>query len=388
MISADSHIVEPAEVFAGLVDRFGDDAPRLVTHEGKPDLMHVPATGLVSLSPTRVALAGYRAWGPLAVDPGLTDKPDPEDPTHPYVEELTQGGYEALPSGVADPVARLDDQDHDGVEAEVLYPSLFFSVFGLPATEVVVAAFANYNAWLRDYCASAPDRLIGAALIPLHDPDAGLAALESALAEGAKTACIPCRAPADRPYRDEAYAPIWALAEEAGVPLAMHIGTNAFAPRGQRQGGSRRPSNPIGDYAGAASVIQATVAELICQGVAHRHPNLQFVVSEFNAGWVPNWLERLDQGWMRDKSAASVDLDRAPSGYWATNFKATIEDDRSSVLCRELIGVDNLMWGNDYPHRDSTWPVSRGVIANVFDGVPADERDRIIDGTARALYCL
>jgi predicted TIM-barrel fold metal-dependent hydrolase len=306
------------------------------------------------------------------------------------VQELATGGYDVVRPGIADPAARLADQDLDGITAEVLYPSMFFAVFGLPNTEVVTAAFANYNDWLADYCSADPSRLIGAALLPLHDPDAALATLQAAVDRGVRTACIPCRAPADRPYRDPAYEPIWSLAEEARIPLAMHIGTNAAgAPRDRSPAGaSRLARDSVGAYAGAASVIQATVSELICFGVAARHPDLTFIVSEFNAGWLPNWLERLDQGWMRDPTAVDAAVDRPPSSYWATNFKATIEDDRSAVLCRDLIGVDTIMWGNDYPHRDSTWPCSVGVVDALMDGVPVADRRAMTHDTAAGLYRL
>ncbi len=386
MISADSHVVEPAEVLAGLAERFGDDAPRIIDHGELRDVMHVPATGTRGLPPARMGIAGYRLDGPLAVDRSRTEKPDPEDPDHPAVAELSRGGYSVVRPGIADPAARLADQDIDGVIAEVLYPSLFFSVFGLQNPDVVVAAFANYNAWLRDYCSVAPDRLIGAALIPLHDPSAGLSALETALAGGAKTAAIPCRAPAGRPYRDPAYEPIWSLAEEAGIPLAMHIGTNCHAQTPEPPAGAARAPDPVGGYAGAASVIQKTVSELICQGVVARHPNLTFIVSEFNAGWLPNWLERLDQGWMRSPTAVDPAMDRSPSSYWASNFKVTIEDDRSAVLCRELIGVDTLLWGNDYPHRDSTWPCSSGVVESLMADVSDADRQAMTHDTSAALY--
>ncbi|MFT7599706.1 MAG: putative TIM-barrel fold metal-dependent hydrolase [Acidimicrobiales bacterium] len=388
MISADSHVVEPPDVLAGLADRFGDDAPRCVDHGELRDVMYVPATGVRGLPPARMGIAGYRLDGPLAVDRTLTGKPDPEDPNHPAVIELSTGGYDVLRAGIADPSARLADQDLDGVRAEVLYPSQFFAVFGLPNPAVVSAAFANYNDWLHNYCSVAPGRLIGAELLPMHEPAGALAALEKAVARGSRTACIPCRAPADRPYRDAAYEPVWALAEEAGLPLAMHIGTNAFEPRLPHVEGKTRVSDSVGGYAGAASVIQRTVSELICQGVAARHPALMFIVSEFNAGWLPNWLERLDQGWMRDPTAVDPSVDRPPSSYWATNFKATIEDDRSAVLCRELIGVDTLMWGNDYPHRDSTWPCSKNVVSTLMEDVSDADQLRMTETTAATLYHL
>jgi len=386
MISADSHVVEPAEVLTGLADRFGDRAPRIVDHSGQRDVLFVPATGARGLPPARLGIAGYRLDGPLAIDPTRSAKPDPEDPTDPAVAELATRGYDVVPAGIADPVHRLADQDVDGVRAEVLYPSMFFTVFGLPDVDVVSAAFANYNAWLAEYCSVDPARLVQAPLLPMGDPEEALRALGSAVERGVRTACIPCRAPADRPYRDRGYEPIWALAEEARVALAMHVGTSSFAPRAPRPEGVVRASNPIGAYAAAASTIQTTVAELICQGVSARHPDLMFVVSEFNAGWLPNWLERLDQGWLRDRSAADPALDRPPSTYWSTNFHITIEDDRSAVLCRELIGVDTILWANDYPHRDSTWPCSRGVVESLMAGVPDTERHAMTEGNAAALY--
>lgn len=390
MISADSHVVEPAEVLAGLAERFGDEAPRIVCHDDVPDLMYVPASRQRGLPPARLGIAGFRldAASGLAVDPAVGVKPDPEDPDDPAVVALCRGGYAALRAGIADPAERLADQDVDGVRAEVLYPSAFFTVFGYRNTELVVAAFRNYNAWLAEYCSAAPDRLLGAPLIPLHDPDAGLAELEKAVERGARTACIPCRAPAGRPYRDAAYEPIWRVAAEAGLPLALHIGTNGPGPGAGAAGGARRrpAPDPIAVYAGATSVIGDTLAELIGQGVPARHPRLTFVVSEFNAGWLPNFLDRLDQGMQRNPTAASRDLDRLPSQYWRTNFKATIEDDRSAVLVRELLGTETLLWGNDYPHRDSTWPRSRAVVDTVMAGVPDPERQLMVEGNAVALY--
>jgi predicted TIM-barrel fold metal-dependent hydrolase len=122
-------------------------------------------------------------------------------------------------------VPRAQEQDQDGVCAEVLYPSFFFSVFGLDNADLVAACFRNYNDWIADYCAPAGNRLIGLALIPLHDPVAGAREVERALRMGFRGGCIPCTAPVDRPYRDPAYERVWAAAEEGRFPLSMHAGT-------------------------------------------------------------------------------------------------------------------------------------------------------------------
>ena len=63
-----------------------------------------------------------------------------------------------------------------------------------------------------------------------------------------------------------------------------------------------------------------------------------------------------------------------PSEYWARNFRITFEDDEIGIRTRDVIGVDNLMWGSDYPHGDSIFPDSQGVLDRIMEGVPADER--------------
>ncbi len=381
-ISADSHIVEAPEVFAGLAERFGDDAPRIAA-TGEGEGMVIPSDKGGALGTGRVGIAGRRLDPGRRIERRRGRKPWPEDPKDPVVLGWIQEGYGGLRKGIVDASARPADQDTDGVRAEVLYPSFFFRVFSVENTELVEAAFRNYNDWIADYQGAAPERLVGLALLPLHDPVAGARELERILGKGLRGACIPCTAPSGRPYRDRAYDPIWARAEEARLPLSMHIGTGASTGSWETL-----VRNAISGYASAPQAAQETLTELICQGVAHRHPDLSFVVTEFNAGWIPTWLERLDQGYERTPRAAAECLDRRPSEYWARQFYATFEDDRAAVLTRELIGVDRLLWGNDYPHRDSTWPVSQELLDELFEDVSVEDRAAMTETNAAALYGL
>ena len=127
----------------------------------------------------------------------------------------------------------------------------------------------------------------------------------------------------------------------------------------------------------------------MCRGVAERHPTLKFVVSEFNAGWIAYWLNRVDQGLQREhRFRSEAFTGERPHDVWQRQFYATIEDDRPAILTREIIGVENLMWGSDYPHVDSTWPYSRDVLDEIFQGVPDDEREAITRGNVTELYGL
>jgi predicted TIM-barrel fold metal-dependent hydrolase len=77
-----------------------------------------------------------------------------------------------------------------------------------------------------------------------------------------------------------------------------------------------------------------------------------------------------------------------PGAYFRRQFYATFEDDAIGVLTRHFIGVDNLIWGNDYPHHDSIWPHSQEIIARIFAGVPEDEKAQMTFGNVTRLYGL
>ena len=104
------------------------------------------------------------------------------------------------------------------------------------------------------------------------------------------------------------------------------------------------------------------------------------------AGWLAHWLERLDHAFYRSRAAAAPDLDLKPTEYWRRQFYATFEDDRVGVMTRDLIGVNTLMWGNDYPHHDSIWPRSQAVLDDIFAGVPDADRHALTVGNLAELY--
>jgi predicted TIM-barrel fold metal-dependent hydrolase len=370
--SADSHIVEPRELFDGLERRYGDRAPRIVSDPEWGDFLVAP--GVAGRESFSARYAGIPV-GRLGIAGANLDDPK--------TQEQIRGGYRGLPAGIVDPRERIEEQDADGVKLEVLYPSLYFRVFGLPDTEVLLDAFRAYNDWLAGYAGRAADRLIGLALIPMQEPAAARAELERALKLGFRGGCIPSSAPGGRPYHDPAYDPIWSLAQEAHFPLSMHIFTGAHEAVTGMSG-----LDAITSYASAATVIQITISDLICQGVAHRFPELKFVCAEWETGWLGHWLDRLDHAFYRSRSAAVDWLDLKPTEYWRRQFYATFEDDPVGVRTRDMIGVNTLMWGNDFPHHDSIWPHSREVLSDILVGVPDDERQAMTVGNLAALYGL
>jgi predicted TIM-barrel fold metal-dependent hydrolase len=365
--SCDSHVVEPPEVFAGLEERFGSRAPRLVTDPNGKRGTYV-AFGDTLMNVGRLGIAGNR----------LDD---------PKTHELMARGYAGLNPGVHDPAARLKEQAVDGIIGEVMYPSINMAAFAYAERDVVQAVFQRHNDWIREYGSHAPERLVGIACLPLPDVDAAIQELQRVAKMDIRGVAIPCTAPLHKPYSHADFEPFWAAAEEVGLPISMHIFCGSTSDMGlPAHWGS--PGASIIGYTMTHGGMVATMAQLICGGVAARHPGLRFVCCEFETGWLAHVLQRLDHATYRARHEASPDLTLQPSAYFRRQFYATFEDDVAGVLTRHLIGVENLIWGNDYPHHDSIWPHSMETIDRIFAGVPADEREKMTSTNVMKLYGL
>lgn len=362
--SCDSHVVEPPEVFEGLEDRFGDRAPKVLVND-KGD-KHAVVIGGLPVPVGRFGIAGNR----------LDD---------PATQERIGRGYAGLNPGVLDPAERLKDQERDGVLGEVMYPSINMLMFGHTDREVVHAVFGRHNDWVREYCSEAPDRLIGVACLPLPDVDEAVAELERAASMGIRGVAIPCAAPPDRPYQHPDYEPFWDAAEAAGLPITLHIFTGTSFDMGLPAHWGP-PALSITGYALSFASLAATFVQLICGGVAEHHPGLRFVGAEFETGWAGHFLQRLDHATYRARHEASPDLAMEPTEYFHRQFAVTFEDDELGVRQRDVIGVENLLWGNDYPHHDSIWPHSMEVAERIFAGVPPEEVERMTYGNVVDLY--
>jgi predicted TIM-barrel fold metal-dependent hydrolase len=362
--SCDSHVVEPPEVFAGLEREFGERAPQIVANE-RGDRTTVVLGG-IPLPVGRFGIAGHR----------LDD---------PATDELISRGYEGMNPGCFDPTIRLKDQETDGIVGEVMYPSINMFTFSLADREVAHAVFRRHNDWLRDYCSEAPERLIGVACLPLPDVDEAIAELERVAAMGLRGVAIPCTDPADKPYHHPDYEPFWAAAEAVGLPITMHIFCGSTWDMGFPAHWGAPPLSIMG-YTFAYAGVGVTIGHLTYGGVAERHPGLRFVAAEFETGWVAHFLQRLDHATYRARREASPDLQLEPSEYFRRQFHVTFEDDAVGVRTRDLIGVGNMLWGNDYPHHDAIWPNSMAVLDRIFEGVPANDKQAMTFDNVVRLY--
>jgi predicted TIM-barrel fold metal-dependent hydrolase len=362
-ISSDSHVVETPDIFDGLDKRFGDLAPRIVFEEGKGDILHV--NGRSGLNIGRFGIAGHFANDPETI-------------------QMMREGYAGLRKSIVDPMERLKDQKVDGLDAEVLLPSVMFGIYPVDNSEIVAATFKNYNDWIMNYTSQAPKQLYPTACISLLDIDDAIQELHRVKNMGHVGANIPCVPPADRPYSDpEYYERFWAEAQALDMPLVMHVNCSAQPNHGLPNWG------PVMSYCLWPTGMAKVIGDLIWSGVAARYPKLKFVMTEFETGWIAQFLQRLD--WSIHRVPASVipaEVVENGTFYWKQNFTATFEDDRIGLMTREEIGVNNLMWGSDFPHHDSTFPRSQDVLDDIFDGIPDEDRFRITVANCVELYKL
>lgn len=384
-ISADSHALEGPAVFEGLPERFGDDAPRIVHTEDKGDYIAVPNQPKRSRNVAVMALAGTRLDYKTPLPREHASKPGAGSINDPEIQAYFTGGFAAMRPGLTDGARRPDDQDIDGVAAEILYPG-WFPMFNLPNLDLMVALQQNYNNWMHNQQVISRGRLVGLAALPVQQPQLAVEELERVIKLGFKGLVIPSNAPKGRRYSDEDYDPMWARAEEAGLPIAFHVACWSHIPDWQKAMAMR---DPIVQYAGSSTLIHDTLVELMVRGVCAKYPSLKFVLAEFNAGWLAHWLDKVHQGWAREHAkdpthSTPVDV----LDIWKRQFFATIEDDTAALGTRDLIGEDTLLWGSDYPHTDSTWPCSGEVLDEMFESYSKESRDKITRTNVANLYSL
>jgi predicted TIM-barrel fold metal-dependent hydrolase len=372
LVSADSHVNEPGDLWVERIDQaFRDRAPRVV--DNLPGRQ--PGSYLV-----------LEDIPPIHLTQGLGAGKKPEElPT--FFQQTT---YKDARRGGWDPAERLKDMEMDGVEAEVIYTTLGFRQFWFKDAALQQACFRAYNDWLAEYCSYAPKQLAGLALISLYDIEAAVRELSRCRQIGLKGAMIWASPPEDRPYSAALYDPFWAAAQDLHMPLSLHAITG-MGPESQATRAMGREIQPVDRFLRAvtgADEVKRTLTVFIFSGVLERFPGLKLVSAENNVGWLPFVIQRWDQAHATSRYMQTTPLTLRPSEYFHRQVYATFIDDAVGVENRHQIGIDNIMWSSDYPHTASTWPHSRDIIARDFKAAPETEKWKIVRENVIALYDL
>jgi uncharacterized protein len=359
LISADSHVNEPPDLWTSRVSkRYVERAPRIEYFAQGDAYVMEGVPGPIPFG--RNMSAGLSTWAP--------------DPWARW-SDVRRGGYI--------PGERLKEQDLDSVDAEVIYPTPRIQS-GLVNTadpglqrELVRA----YNDWLSEYCAYAPARLIGVALLPATGIDDAVAEIERTAQLPGIRSFLLGRYPSGSTEISSEDDKAWAAIQATGLPVAIHVRLTNEA----RAGHSGKVNAVVCRFADALIRLE----EFLYSGVFQRFPGVNLVMAEVDAGWVPSWREQAWNRWRRNspKVRAEGGLELSPL-YYMKNISFTYITDRFAVHNRQHIGVEQLMWSSDYPHSASDYPFSWRTIESDFFNVPPDEKFQIIAGNAMRLYNL
>ena len=297
-----------------------------------------------------------------------------------------QGLYSDGAAGIprlTDPELRAKDQDLDGVQGEVLY-GILGAATRLKDDEAAMEMMRIYNEWLADFCASKPDRFAGIASIPSHDVAAACAEVQRVARVGVLRGIEVSNTHEMAPLFDPSWHPLWAIAEEARLPLHFHT----IGPRPQYDFESLPPLQRRQAFAvfltGFQLAMSKIIMEMIYGGALEAHPNLKLVIGESGIGWIPYVLEHMDLEW--EDQFKDLTLTIKPSAYWRRQCYATYQSDPIGIRLLDILGEDNVMWGSDFPHPDGVWPDSREFIERELRGVPETVRSKVICENAGRLY--
>ena len=141
---------------------------------------------------------------------------------------------------------------------------------------------------------------------------------------------------------------------------------------------------------GASSLMftMPILTELVFQGVFDRFPALRVAFVEVGCGWIPHFLEMLDDRYWRNRHWTNTRIKKVPSEYFKDHCLATFITDQAGIFVRHLVGLDNMAWSTDFPHHGNDWPYSRKTIEQLFVGVPDEERCKIVCENAQRFWRL
>jgi predicted TIM-barrel fold metal-dependent hydrolase len=389
IVSADDHVVEPADVWTSrLPAKYRDVGPRV---------QRAPVAEMTF----RGGKYAYRMGedGPLADWWLYEDRAVPHTrlsacagfpPEEVQVVPMT---YDEMRPGCYQQAGRLEDMDLNWVEASLCFPTFprFCGQTFLEADdkELALLCVQAYNDWMVDeWCAGSDGRLVPLCLIPLWDAELAAAEVRRNAARGVRAVCfselptnlgLPSVHDADR-----FWDPFVAACDETGTVICMHSGS-----------GSKMPSTSPDAPPAVSSTLthelaEGSLADWLFSGLLVRYPNVKITYSEGQIGWIPYILTRADRVWEHNRgwSDATDIVPEPPSTYYWGRVYGCFFDDAAGLASIEAIGAGQVTFETDYPHADGTWPHSKSVAEKLFAGLDQELVRKIVRDNTIELFQL
>ena len=269
-----------------------------------------------------------------------------------------------------DPEVRLADMDADGVAVQVVSPTPVFFNYDAPAAEAEKIARV-FNDRALDICAGS-DRFIPFCQVPLQDPDAACRELDRALASGHRGVEIGNHV-GDRDLDDAGIVTFLQHAASVGAPVFVHPWDMPESPRLNRWMARWLTGMPAETH--------LSLLAMILGGVFDRVPDSLRICFAHGGGSFAFWLGRFENAWHR--RADLIAMSEQPPSHYVGRFSvdSVVFDPRALRTLVDVLGVENVMAGSDYPYPLGERPV--GQVVRDADFLSGAERSRILRGNAQ-----
>jgi predicted TIM-barrel fold metal-dependent hydrolase len=370
LVSSDTHAVEPRDYLAARIEpEYRGRIPRVERRDDGSEWVLCEGA-----RPQQVKRGGSRAG------PDAASRMEPEDVRR-------NGTGRSIEQ-------RLADQAADGVDVELVFPNKGLLCWATPDPVFADAMCRAWNRWAFEWFDGAGGwhggRSRPLACLATGEPELAEKEATWAAEHGFVGLCLgntPVFGPkqwGQLEYNDPRFERLWSVCEEANLPLTFHVSTG-------------RDPRAVGGNGGAiinyvCHSMETTIeplVQLISSGVFERHPRLRAGLVESGIGFVPWLLETMDYAHKAHHFWVRPVLAELPSTYFRRNCFATFQEDHAGLAAAEPYDlVDNLMWANDYPHHEGSWPHSAASIERQMGQLSEESRIKILGGNAARVFRL
>lgn len=361
VFSADGHITEPSELLT----------------EGLPASLRQFGVRAEKQGDYMVMLAGDK----------VTSK-RPINQPRPIMGKDGEEFGRASRKGAREIPGRLEDMKLDGIDAEIVFPSLALTAFLIENEDAEYATAQVYNDWHNGMFAGHTREFVRCGILPVRNFDNTVAEIRRIAAMGFTSAMLPSRIERNSGlpfYTSDQWDRVFETGQEHGIVFVLHTGTGREDVRS-----FRGPGGALVNYAIQACDGMETIMQMVAGGVLDRFAGAQVACIESGASWLAAVAERLDEVYIAHDAFVRPKLSIMPSEIIARQVSCSFQYDRACIMSRSVTGVKPLLWGSDYPHHEGTFPKSKEVVAHLFDGIEISEQDKadIIGLNAARLFRL
>jgi predicted TIM-barrel fold metal-dependent hydrolase len=249
-----------------------------------------------------------------------------------------------------------------GFASQLVFTTFCLGNFGLDQgddLELCYGAARAHNRMMTDFC-SVDRRLLATAYVPLEDFELAAACAREAIGLGARALMVPSWRPRRHSPSHIGLFPVWAMAQEAGIPIVFHVGgeekldpiykENGLPPVPDFHGGDDNFTSV--SYMPIPNAAMQTMATLIFDGVFDRFEQLKWGAIELGAAWVPGWMRSMDSAahaFMKNEERLKR-LSATPSEIVRRQLRVTPYPHEDVGWIIRNAGDEVCLFSSDFPH--------------------------------------